>query len=141
MSSVGDRHERHDVGGADSRVRALMPAQVDPLARAGDPGEERVYELVLVPDEREDRAVVVGVRVDVEELGVLAEGVAQRLDRRRSRPSEKFGTDSSGSLTRVLWSREGVLRRSRAGSTTTGVRDGLFAERDRPGWHEERGRM
>ena len=85
MSSVGDRHERHDVGGADSRVRAFVPPQVDPVARAGDPGEERLDELGLVADEREDRAVVVGVGVDVEELGVLAERVAQRVERRLRR--------------------------------------------------------
>ena len=45
---------------------------------------------------------MVGVRVDVEQPRVRRERVADRVDRRRSRPSLKFGTDSSGS-TRLLY--------------------------------------
>ena len=48
-------------------MRALVPAQVDPLARARDPREQRLDELARSADEREDRAVVVGVGVDVEQ--------------------------------------------------------------------------
>ena len=83
-------------------MRALVMPQVDSVARAGDPCQERLHELVLVPDEREDRAVVVGIGMDVEDLGVPAESVASASIVAASRPSEKFGTDSSGRGTRVL---------------------------------------
>ena len=46
------------------------------------PGSERVDELALVADEREDRPVVVGVRVDVEQLRALRERPADLLDHR-----------------------------------------------------------
>ena len=62
-------------------MRALVAAQVDALARARDPVEERGDELVLRADEREDRAVVVGVGVDVEQARVRGEGAAERVDR------------------------------------------------------------
>ena len=58
-----------------------MPAQVDSLLRARDSGEKRVAELTLGAREREDRAIVVGVRVDVEHVGVRGERRLDRLDR------------------------------------------------------------
>ena len=54
------------VGGTDARVRPFVPTQVDPLPRSPDRGEERLHERPFLTDEREDRAVVVRVRVDVE---------------------------------------------------------------------------
>ena len=80
-----ERHDRDDVGGADPRVRAVVSPQVDSLDRDADARDERVDELVLRPDEREDRAVVVGVGVDVEQTRVRAERVADRIDRRPRR--------------------------------------------------------
>ena len=62
-----ERHDRDDVGGADPRVGTVVQAQVDPLDRRRDPCEQRVGQLLLAPDEREDRAVVVDVGVDVEQ--------------------------------------------------------------------------
>ena len=47
-------------------MRSLVPAQVDPVARAGDSGDEGVHEIGLLADEREHRAVVIDVGVDVE---------------------------------------------------------------------------
>ena len=41
-----DRHDRNDVRGADPRMRAFVPAQVDPLARAGDAGQQRLDERI-----------------------------------------------------------------------------------------------
>ena len=61
------RDERDDVRGADPRVRSLVLAQVDPLRRRGDSREQRLDELVPRAHEREDGAVVVPVRVDVEQ--------------------------------------------------------------------------
>ena len=63
-------------------MRALVAAQVDPLARARDPGEQRLDELVRLADEREDGAVVVGVDVHVEQPRRRRERLAQRLDHR-----------------------------------------------------------
>ena len=51
----------------------------------GDAGDERIDELVLVSDEREDGAVVVGVGVDVEQPRVRGERGRERVDRRRGR--------------------------------------------------------
>jgi ubiquinone/menaquinone biosynthesis C-methylase UbiE len=83
-----DGDERHDVGSPDSRVRALVAAQVDSLARAGDAGEERLHELALVSCQREDRTVVIRVRVYVQQARVPRERIADRVDRR---PLPPFG--------------------------------------------------
>ena len=51
----------------------------------------------VVADDGEDRAVVVGVDVHVEQPRVLDSAAPIASIVARSRPSEKFGTDSSGS--------------------------------------------
>ncbi len=61
-------------------MRSLVPAQVDPLSGARDPGEQRLDEIVPLADEREDRPVVVRVDVDVEQTGRRRQRGAQRLD-------------------------------------------------------------
>ena len=76
------RHHRHDVGRTDPRMRTVVRAEVDPLARDRDPREQRVDELRVVADEREDGTVVVLVRVDVEQRRALAERTADRVDDR-----------------------------------------------------------
>ena len=82
MSDWPQRDDRHDVGDADPRVRALVPAQVDPLARHLDRRDERLDERPVLADDREHRAVVVDVRVHVEQPRVRRERVADRVDRR-----------------------------------------------------------
>jgi hypothetical protein len=62
-------------------MRALVPAQVDPLLRARDPRDQRFLQLPVVANEREDGAVVIGIRVDVEQLCVLRERRRERVDR------------------------------------------------------------
>ncbi len=62
-----ERDERDDVGDADARVDTRVLAQVDQLDRSGDPGEQRLDDRLVVRREREHRAVVIGVRVDVQE--------------------------------------------------------------------------
>ena len=77
-------------------MRALVPAQVDPVARDGDAREQRLGQLLGLADQREDGAVVVGVDVDVEQPRRAVERCrAARPPTSASRPSEKFGTDSS----------------------------------------------
>ena len=76
-----ERDDRHDVCGAYSGMSAFVLAQVDALARAGDSCQEALDERGVVADQREDRPVVIGVRVDVEHVGVAGQGGPQRLDR------------------------------------------------------------
>src|SRR4051812_49851316 len=56
----------------------------------------------------------------------------------RSRPSEKFGTDSSGSCTRVLYEPMKAYYDARAPEYDDWWRGtGSFEQRDRPGWEDE----
>ena len=50
-------------------MRALVPTEVDPLARAVDAAQQRLDELVRLAHEREDRAVMIRVHVHVEQPG------------------------------------------------------------------------
>jgi len=67
-------------------VCPLVQPQVDALGGAGDPREQRLDELLGRPDEREDRAVVIRVRVDVEQPGMGPESVGERVDGRTVSP-------------------------------------------------------
>src|SRR5439155_24081300 len=73
--------DRDDVCGTDPGMSPFVTAQVDPLAGAGDSGQQRLDERRVVADEREDRPVVISVGMNVEEVGVRGEGGPQRLDR------------------------------------------------------------
>lgn len=73
--------EGNNVRGADPRVRSFVASEVDPLTCTRDPREQRVDQLALVSDERENRTVVVDIRVDVEQLRVCGECVRDRVDR------------------------------------------------------------
>ena len=75
-----DRHERDDVRRPDTRVGALVRAQVDALECNTDPREQRVAELALRADDREDRPVVVRVRVHVQQSRVTRQRSADRVD-------------------------------------------------------------
>ena len=82
-------------------MRPLVTAEIDPVAGSCDPGDERADESVVLADQCEDRAVVVDIRVDIEELRA-SERRGQRVDRRLVASLEKFGTDSSGNAMDVL---------------------------------------
>jgi hypothetical protein len=58
-----------------------MATQVDSLASTGDSVEEGADEVRVVGDEREDGAIVVGVRVDIEDVRACGERDAERRDR------------------------------------------------------------
>jgi hypothetical protein len=62
-------------------MRTLMAAQIDPLTRTGDPGEQGGRQILFGADEREHRAVVVDIRVHVEQRPMLAQGASDRVDR------------------------------------------------------------
>ncbi len=81
-----DRDDRDDVRGTDPRMHAVVAAQVDPLLRHRDARDQRVLEVLLVADEREDRPVVVGVGVHVEERRVRPERACDRVDHRSVAP-------------------------------------------------------
>ena len=77
------------------------------------PGEQRVDQRVLVADEREDRAMVVGVGVDVEKLGAARERVGDAPTIVGVRPSETLGTASSTIRTLRSRARRGAAKHSR----------------------------
>jgi hypothetical protein len=63
-------------------MRSLMRAQVDQLRRPRDPRKQRFDELVAGADEREDRAVVILVGVDVEQTSAAGtQRHRERVDR------------------------------------------------------------
>src|SRR5262249_18747686 len=78
-----NRNERDDVGRTDARVDSLVPPEVDRLARRGDAGQEGADERVVVAlgtGKREHGAVVIDVRVHVEEACARRERVRERGD-------------------------------------------------------------
>jgi hypothetical protein len=67
-------------------MRTLMPREVDAIARAPDPRQERLDEFLRRPDERVHGAVVVPVDVDVEEPRRPRHRRAQRPEHRLVAP-------------------------------------------------------
>jgi hypothetical protein len=47
-------------------MSSFVAAQVDPFRGTRDPGEQRIHQVALLADEREDRTVVIDVGVDVQ---------------------------------------------------------------------------
>ena len=79
-----ERDDRHDVGRADPRVHALVPAQVDALLRARRRRRRAPRRsAVLVADEREDASGCGRGRRGRRAAARARERVADRLDRRR----------------------------------------------------------
>ena len=66
-------------------------AQIDQRHRGGDPCEQRLDDRLVVPREGEHRAVVIRVRVDVEESRVRREGVGDRAHDARIAPLGDVG--------------------------------------------------
>ena len=104
MARLAQRDERHDVERADAPVHAAMRAHVDRREHGRGEGERRGLDGVGRAEEREHRAVMVGIGVDVGEPHArdAADGVGEALDDARgSRPSLTFGTHSrTGPVTR-----------------------------------------
>jgi hypothetical protein len=102
LGSRFERDERDDVGGSDPRVGALVLAQIDPLDRGRDPTEQRLDQLLSGADEREDRAMVIPVDVDVQQPRGCGESIAERLERRLVAPVRDVGDRFEGQ--RHRWS-------------------------------------
>src|ERR1051326_5908541 len=64
---VGDGNEGDDVGGADTRVRAAVRRHVDQFDAFLDEAEGRLEHRLRLADERDDSAVRIRARIDVEE--------------------------------------------------------------------------
>ena len=133
-----DRDQRHDVGGADSRMGALVRAQIDPLDCDGDSSEERIRELVLGADEGEHRPVVIRVGMHVKEARVPTECGADLLDGRRVAAFAEVGHRLEGQHAPYSRAQMDAYYDARAPEYDDWYRGvGLFAERDRPGWDAE----
>ena len=90
-------------------MRPEVTTQVDEPARLVDAPDEAVFQRLLVADERDDRAVVVRVEVDVEDAS------ARAAERRRN------GIDDT-SIAALREVRHGLERRHRPHPTTERVR-------------------
>ena len=133
--------DRNDVRGADARMGAFVPPEVDPLPRARDTGDKRLHQLVLA-HEREDRAVVIGVGVNVEEARVLDERRGERVERLpvAALREVRHGLERKRHPRSVRTVKAYYEARAREyDDWYLGV--GRFTERDRPGWEEELERL
>ncbi len=108
-----DRHERHDVDGAEPGMLARVVAQVDRAERLAEERQRRRLDRGAIARERVDRPVVRGVRLDVEKMR------AGPADRRGAR-LEHVGTPAFADVRDALDNRHGQ------GSTT--VEKGQRAE-------------
>jgi hypothetical protein len=75
-----ERDDRDDVRDADAWVHALVPAKIDPVDREREAAEQGLDQPILVRNEREDRSMVIRIRVHVEQECAHAEGVSERPD-------------------------------------------------------------
>ncbi len=94
---------------------AFVAPQVDALTRNGDPGEKRLDQRLVRADEREDRAVVVWIGMNVEQADAARERLPDRRDRGPVAPLREVGHRLEREHGPTLGSREGVLRGPRAG--------------------------
>jgi SAM-dependent methyltransferase len=128
----------NDVGRADPWVRAGVVAQVDPAARARDRREQRIDEIRIVCDHCEDGAIVVGVGMDVENVGTSGERRAQRCERLGVSTLREVRHRFERQLhARTLGTMKAYYDRRAPEYDDWWLGRGLYADRDRPGWGEE----
>jgi ubiquinone/menaquinone biosynthesis C-methylase UbiE len=114
-----------------------VAAQVDPLARHLDRRNDRLDELALLADDREDRAVVIRIGMHVEEARMQLEGSGDCVDRvllATLREVRNRLEGQHGSYSRPM--RDYYDRRAREYDDWY-LGTGFFAGRDRRGWDEE----
>ena len=86
------RDERQHVEGADPRMAAAMVAKVDRGQHVGGERERGRPHDVRPAEKREDRSVVIGIRVDVREAGAgVADGRGEPLHDGRIAPLAHVG--------------------------------------------------
>jgi len=123
-------------------MRSLVNAQVDSVTRARDSGNQRVDEVVLLADDGENRPVVIGVGMEVEQVGRSVKRIGQCRQRCLLAPlgevRHRFERQRHG---RTLGSVKAYYEARAREYDDWVYGTGLFEERDRPGWHEERERM
>lgn len=132
-----DRHEWNDVGGADPWMRTFVRAQVNPVPSDPDACEQRRHELVLRADEGEDRPVVILVGVDVEQPGVAAECLADRLDHRAVASFGEVRHRFENSHVRTLGAVKAYYHARAREYDDWWLGRGLYGDRERPGWEDE----
>ena len=140
-------HDRHDVGGADPRVDADVRPKVDQATRRGNSCDEPVLEHPLAADEGEDGAVVTGIDVRVEEPRARRrEGRRECRDTGRIAPLRDVGDGLEQGHPPTL---EGVREPTAPAYYDRRAPEyddwylgrGLYADRDRPGFDDELGRV
>jgi SAM-dependent methyltransferase len=132
-----DRNDGNDVGGADPWMRAFMRAQVNPVASDADACEQRRHELVLRADKGEDRPVVILVGVDVEQPGVAAECLADRIDHRAIASFGEVRHRFENSHVRTLGAVKAYYHARAREYDDWWLGRGLYGDRERPGWEDE----
>ena len=140
-----ERHDGYDVGSPDARVDTVVASQIDRLPCRCDSRDETVLEGAIVPDQREHRAVVVGVDVRVEQPGTRrCKGASNRVDDRdvAALGHVRHGLEQAHPPTLEIV-REPTApayydrRAPEYDDWYLGV--GLFADRERPGFDDELG--
>ena len=136
-----DRNDRHDVGRTDPRMSAFMAPQIDALDCDGDRGDQRVGQLTVLPDEREDGPVVIGVRMHVEHRRVRGKRRAEGVDRHlvASFAEVRHGLEWEHAPT--LGAMKEYYDRRAPEYDDWYLGHGKFAERVRPEWEAERARL
>src|SRR5205823_3865490 len=84
---LGDRDERHDVDGADARVRAAVRRHIDQLHALFDEPIRRLEHRLRLADEGDDGAIRVGARIDVQQRDAWYRGRSFRNGLVDLRPS------------------------------------------------------
>jgi demethylmenaquinone methyltransferase/2-methoxy-6-polyprenyl-1,4-benzoquinol methylase len=136
------RNDRNDVGSADPWMRTRMATQVDSLAGARDPREEGIDELLIVGYLREDGASVIGIGMDVEDVGAGGERRAKRRERVGVSPLGEVRHRFERQLhARTLGTVKVYYDRRATEYDDWWLGRGLYADRDRPGWDEELGAL
>ena len=90
---IAERHERHDIGRADARMRPAMLLKIDVRGRGLDRVEHRRHHRLGRRDQGEHRAVVIFIALDIQQLhvGVRAQCVSNRFEHFGAPPLAKVG--------------------------------------------------
>src|SRR5262249_30356973 len=91
-----ERNDRDDVGRSDKGVNAFVRPEVDAITGAADRCDERLDEMFFVAHQREDRAVVVAIRMHVEHAAVGRQRLSDRVDRGLVTPLREVGNGLEG---------------------------------------------
>jgi ubiquinone/menaquinone biosynthesis C-methylase UbiE len=133
-----ERHDRNDVCRADPRMRADVLPEVDALACARNAGQQCLDERLFLRDKREHGPVVIRIGVEIENIGMPCQLVADRVDRPAVPPFREVRHRLERQLhARTLRSVKAYYDQRAPEYDDWWLGRGLYADRDRPGWNEE----